>query len=323
MEYVNLRGTGLSVSKACLGSMTFGGQLSEPDSIRVIHTAMERGINFIDTADVYCDGASEVAVGKALNGRRDSVVLATKVGLPTGGGANSRGLSRLHIISGLEASLRRLGTDYVDLYYLHQPDPFTPIEEILQTMDGLVRSGKIRYIGVSNYSAWQIADLASTAKEYHFVLPTVTQNVYNLLTRGIEAELVPMVQAHSMGLIVYNPLMSGLLTGKHHKGAAVPGSRLADNDVYRKRYWSDENLDACEELASIAAEAGMRPAELALRWCANQPMVNAVLMGVSKLSHLESNLAPLLAPALPGNVSAACDKVWSHMSVGTRYCYYR
>lgn len=323
MQYVTLKGTGLTVSKACLGTMTFGGQVSEKDSIRMIDAALDQGINFVDTADIYYNGASEVATGKALVGRRENVILATKVYNPMSADVNDRGLNRRHLIQGLEQSLRRLQTDYVDIYYLHQPDYQTPIEETLETMDTLVKSGKVRYVGVSNYAAWQISDLLAAAREFHWIMPSVTQNVYNLLTRGIEGELVPMAMHHNLGVIVYNPLMSGMLTGKHQKGHAVAGSRLAENAVYRKRYWSDENMDASLELADIAAAIGIKPAELALRWCANQPGINSVLIGVSKQEHLESNLEAVLAPPLPEDVLSACDTVWGHMSVGSRYCYYR
>lgn len=323
MEYVYLTGTGLQASKACLGTMMFGDQVPEAESVRLIHASLDRGINFIDTADKYAGGASEEIVGKALAGRRENVILATKVFNPMSSDINDRGLSRRHILTALESSLRRLQTDYVDIYYLHEPDRLTPIEETLETMDTLVRSGKVRYVGVSNYAAWQVADLLSTAKANHWTPPVLTQNVYNLLTRGIESELVPMARSHAMGVIVFNPLMSGLLTGKHRKGSAVAGTRLADNAMYRARYWSDENLDAVEELCGIAKNAGLTPTQLALRWCANQPGITSVLLGASQEKHLEENLNAILAPKLPEDVLRACDSVWSHMSVGTRYAYYR
>lgn len=323
MKYVHLTGTGLTVSKACLGTMTFGGQVSEADSIEIIHAALDRGVNFVDTADLYYTGASEEVVGKALQDRRENVILATKVFNPMSSDVNNRGLSRRHIIQGLEDSLRRLRTDYVDIYYLHQPDYKTPIEETLETMDMLVRSGKVRYVGVSNYASWQVVDLLAAAKENHWILPSVTQNVYNLLTRGIESELLPMAKHHNMSTVVFNPLMSGLLTGKHQKGQAVAGTRLADNAKYRQRYWSDENLDATAELAAIAAEAGMTPTELALRWCANQPGITAVLVGVSKLAHLDQNLNAVTGDPLPKEILDACNQVWGHMSVGSRFTYNR
>ena len=179
MEYVHLKGTGLTVSKVCLGTMTFGGQVNEEDSIRIIHAGLEQGINFVDTADLYYQGQSELVTGKALKGRRDGVVLATKVFNPMSDDPNDRGLNRRHILDALDKSLKRLQTDYVDIYYLHQPDYRTPIQETLETMDSLVRSGKVRYIGVSNYAAWQISDLLACARENHWNPPVVTQNVYN------------------------------------------------------------------------------------------------------------------------------------------------
>lgn len=303
--------------------MTFGGQVSDEDSIRIIHAALDKGINFVDTADLYYHGQSETVTGKALKGRRDQVILATKVFNPMSDDPNDRGLNRRHILDALDKSLSRLQTDYVDIYYLHQPDYLTPIAETLETMDTLVRSGKVRYIGVSNYAAWQISDLLACAKENHWTPPVVTQNVYNLLTRGIEEELLPQARAHNLGVVVYNPLMSGLLTGKHAKGCPAAGSRLADNAMYNKRYWSDENFDAAQELAAIAGEAGLTPAELALRWCANQKGINAVLIGVSRLSHLDANLSAVLAQPLAPDVLEACDRISAKMQVGTRFRYYR
>ena len=323
LDYVHLKGTGLAVSKACLGTMTFGGQVNEADSIRIIHAALDCGINFVDTADLYYHGESETVTGKALLGRRENVILATKVFNPMSDDPNDRGLNRRHILDALDKSLRRLQTDYVDIYYLHQPDYRTPIAETLETMDTLVRSGKVRYIGVSNYASWQISDLLACARENHWNGPVVTQNVYNLLTRGIEEELIPQTQTHGLGVVVYNPLMSGLLTGKHAKGHPAEGTRLADNATYHDRYWSDENFDASEALAAVAREAGLTPAELALRWCANQEGINAVLIGVSKLSHLEPNLRAVLSDPLPRDVLEACDRVWNGMKVGTRFRYYR
>lgn len=323
MDYVQLKGTGLTISKVCMGTMTFGGQVSEADSIRIIHKALDQGVNCVDTADIYYRGASEAVTGKALLGRRDRVILSTKVYNPMSDDLNDRGLNRSHIINALEQSLRRLQTDYIDIYYLHQPDRSTPLEETLEAMDTLVRSGKVRYVGVSNFSAWQISDLIAAANRGRWVPPVVTQNVYNLLTRGIEEELIPMAQEHGLGVIAYNPLMSGMLTGKHQKGKPAPGSRLADDQKYHDRYWSDENFDAAEELANIAGKIGLSLVELSFRWCMNQPGINAVLLGVSKIEHLEPNLSALLKPALPPEILAECDRVWRRMGVGTRFPYYR
>lgn len=188
MEYVRLTGTGIAVSKACLGTMTFGGQVDEATSIRIIHQALDLGLNFVDTADLYYAGESERVTGLALKDRRDHVVLATKAFNPCGPDVNDRGLSRRHLTNALNNSLKRLQTDYIDIFYLHQPDYFTPIAETMDTMADFVRSGKVRYIGVSNYAAWQISDLIACAEKRGGFAPVVTQNVYNQLTRGIEEE---------------------------------------------------------------------------------------------------------------------------------------
>ncbi len=323
MDYVKLTGTGLKVSKVCLGTMTFGEQVNEADSIRIIHEALDRGINFVDTADKYYDGLSETITGKALKDRRDQVILATKVCNPMGDGPNDRGLNRRHILNALENSLNRLQTDYVDIYYLHKPDYDTPIEETLQTMDGLVRAGKVRYIGVSNYAAWQVSDLLATAKINGWIAPVVTQNVYNLLTRGIEEELLRQTKEHGLGVVVYNALMSGLLTGKHSQGEPEAGTRLADNPMYKDRYWSEENVQAAKQLEAIAKAHNLTPAELALRWTANQPGVTSVLLGVSKLKHLDQNLEALLAAPLEEEILDACTEIWEGLSLGSRFKYYR
>lgn len=323
MKYVNLPGTGLTVSKVCLGTMTFGDQVAENDATAIIHQALDSGVNFVDTADQYVKGLSEEITGRALAGRRDKVILATKVFNPTSPDPNDRGHSRRHIINAIDASLRRLGTDYVDIYYLHSPDHVTPFEETLQTMDMLVNQGKIRYVGVSNYAAWEVSDLLAIARLNGYQAPVITQNVYNLLTRGIESELLPQTAKHNLGVIVYNVLMGGLLTGKHSKGAPAAGSRMADNKMYSDRYWSDENFDAASALASVAEGAGLSPADLAMRWAANQPGITSVLLGVSKIGHLEANLAALLADPLPADVLASCDEIWAGLSVGSRFKYYR
>ncbi len=323
MKYVNLPGTGLTISKVCLGTMTFGDQVLEKDAIAIVHQALDAGVNFVDTADQYVKGVSEEITGRALAGRRDKVVLATKVFNPMSPDPNDRGHSRRHILNAVEASLKRLGTDYLDLYYLHSPDMQTPFEETLQTMDMLVRQGKIRYVGVSNYAAWQVSDLLAIARLNGYQAPVITQNVYNLLTRGIESELLPQTQMHKLGVIVYNVLMAGLLTGKHQTGTAVEGSRLAKNKMYIDRYWSEENLAAAARLAAIAEGCGLAPADLAQRWVANQPGITSVLLGVSKISHLTANLQSLLGDPLPDDVLAACDEVWNDMRIGSRFAYYR
>ena len=323
MEMRTLTGTGIRVSRACLGTMTFGEQVEEKEAISLIHRALDRGVNFVDTADMYVSGRSEEITGKALQGRRNHVILATKVCNPCGSSdPNDRGLSRRHIIQGLEDSLRRLQTDYVDLYYLHKPDYDTPLEETLDTMTQLVRSGKVRYVGISNYAAWQICDALWISDRRHGIAPVVSQNVYNLITRGIEEELAPMLRHHGMGLVVYNPLAGGLLSGKHHEGEPPADCRFGLNGGYRQRYWSQENFQAVERLREIAREGEMTPVELALRWCASNQQVDSVILGVSKESHLEQNLAAMETPPLPEEMMEQCRQVWLSLA-GTRFRYNR
>lgn len=324
MIYVNMPGTGLVVSRACLGTMTFGGQVSEQDALRIVQSAQNMGINYIDTADVYTKGESERITGKAIHAQRDKWVLESKVCNATSADPNDNGLSRRHIIKAVEDSLVRLNTDYIDVYYLHRPDHRTPLEETMEAMNSLIRSGKIRYTGISNFSAWTIADILALCAQRLLTAPVINQTVYNLLARGIESELIPFAQAHEMGVMVYNPLASGMLTGKFKKGdAPLPGTRLATSKLYSDRYWCDENLDATEAYAQIAREAGISLIEMAMRFCANRPGINCVLVGVSKIEQLEQNVQAVLKDALPQDVLEKIDCVYGKLPVGSRFQYFR
>jgi aryl-alcohol dehydrogenase-like predicted oxidoreductase len=235
---------------------------------------------------------------------------------------NDAGLSRRNILPALEASLRRLNTDYIDIYYMHAPDYTTDIEESLQAMDGLVRAGKIRYVAVSNYAAWQIADILRICEKYAYVSPVITQNVYNLITRGLEAELGPFLKEHKIGMAIYNPIAGGLLAGKHRPGQPAENTRFANNRSYYERYWSDENFKAVEKLTEIASANGMSILELSMKWCAAQPVVTSIISGVSRLEQIKQNIASLEGE-LPGKeVLSACDEVW-HNLAGTRFAYNR
>ena len=311
MEYTNIKGTGLKVSRFCLGTMTFGDQTDEAEAKRIIDHALDRGVNFFDTADGYAGGASEEILGRALEGRRDNAVIATKVTNPTGPLPNQSGQGRKHIIQNLERSLKALRTDYIDLYYLHHPDPATPTEEVIETMTTLVRSGKIRYYGLSNHSTWECCRFIHTAREMHAVPPVATESVYNLITRGIEDEMVPFLNAYRMGLTVFNPIAAGLLTGKHSRGHLAEHSRLRDNYGYNLRYVNDGNMDAVEQLSAIAADNGMGLLEFSLQWLLNRPAVDSVIVGASRYEHVVQNIAlaeetkPLGTEAI-----ARCDAVW-------------
>lgn len=326
MEYKKFAGTGLKVSRICLGTMPFGGQTPEEKGVEMIQYAIGNGVNFIDTADIYPDaggrigGGSEITVGKGIAGHRHDVVLATKIRYPMGDGINDRGLTRSHIIHGVEESLRRLQTDYIDIYYMHLPDNDTPIEETLYAMNDLIHSGKIRYFGFSNFAAWQISDALAAADKRNIIAPIITQNVYNLLTRSIEQELVPCIREHNVSLTVYNPICGGLLSGKHRPGSPTGNTRFTDDKAYVDRYWNQENFDAVTRLTKIAQDAGISLIELAMRWVASHDFVTSVVSGCSKMEQLEQNLHLLDNGSLPPDVMGACDEVWMNLA-GNRYHY--
>lgn len=322
MQYNNLPGTGLKVSALSLGTMMFGGQTNETDSLAIMDYAFKQGVNFFDTANVYHQGESERIVGKGLKGRRDEIFLATKVNGQMGKNSFDKGLSRRNIVSAVEASLKRLNTDYIDLYYMHAPDYETEIEESLEAMTNLVRQGRIRYVGVSNFAAWQIADMLAVCDKRGYARPVLTQNVYNTITRGVETELVPFMIKHKLGMAVYNPIAGGLLAGKHKPGNPAENTRFANNQMYYDRYWSDENFVAVEKLTAIAEKHGMSILQLAMKWCVSRPGVTSIISGVSKLSQIEQNIAVLEGDALNNDALAACDEVW-HSLAGTRFNYNR
>lgn len=323
MKITQLPGTGLRVSAVCLGTMTFGGQVNEGDGIRVLQMAVDHGINFVDTADMYTGGESERIVGKGLKGIRDKVVLATKVCNATGPNPNDQGLSRIHIRQAVDASLRRLQTDYIDVYYLHRPDRGTPLEETMSVIDDLIHEGKIRYVGVSNFSSWAIADILAHCDKRNYANLAVNQSVYNLLTRGIEDELLPMSIAHQLGVVVYNPLASGLLTGKHTGDVPQADSRLAQSKLYHDRYWNKPNSDAVVQLKQIAEDEGISLLEMSLRWCANQTAISSVLVGVSRVEQLNQNIECLEKGPLSDTCLDRCDQVWNSLPIGSRFKYYR
>ena len=322
MEYKTLPGTSLKLSQLCLGTMMFGGQTSEADSLQIMDYAYSQGINFFDTANTYVQGESEFIVGKGLKGRRHDILLATKVRGQMGSGRNDVGLNRRNILAALEASLQRLDTDYLDLYYLHAPDYDTSLEETVETMSSLVKSGKIRYWGVSNFAAWQVADMLAICDKRSYIPPCVTQNVYNALTRGIEAEFLPFLKAHPLGLVIYNPIAGGLLSGKHVFGQPSANTRFANNQEYYKRYWSQENFTAVEKLQAIAEAQNLSLLQLAMKWCAAQPQVTSTITGVSRLEQLKQNIASAEGEPLSVDILTQCDEIWLSLA-GTRFAYNR
>ncbi|MFC5829623.1 aldo/keto reductase [Nonomuraea insulae] len=290
-----------------LGTMTFGDTVDADTAGRMLDLALEAGVTGVDTANGYAGGAAEEILGTLLRGRRDRVVLATKAGIPHPDAGDHAPLSPTGLRLALEGSLRRLGTDHVELFYLHQPDRATPLAATLATIAELMDEGKIGSLGVSNYAAWQIAEIRRMGTR-----PVVAQQLYNLLARRIEDEYTEYAVTSGLRTMVYNPLGGGLLTGRHRFDRAPETGRFGDSRLaamYRQRYWDAELFKAVEALGTIALDAGIPLAELSLRWLLGRPVVNAVLLGASGLDHLRANLATLAAGPLPAEVSAACDAV--------------
>ena len=312
MEQVALGDTGLTSSRLVLGTMTFGSQVDEADAAQMVARALDAGINHLDTANSYNAGRAEEIVGRALGSRRDQVVLATKVFNRTGPGTDEQGLSAPAVRRAIDDSLRRLGTDYVDIYYLHQPDWSVPVEETLSVMAELVAAGKVRHVGVSNYAAWQICEIRNLAERNGWPPVVVSQQMYNLLARSLEDEYAAFSAHAGLADIVYNPLAGGLLTGKHRYDEAPSAGRFT-NEMYRARYWTKVQFEAVERLAEIAAGAGLSLIELALCWLLGRPLVDAVLLGASSLEQLEANLAAVDGPPLDAATVDACDKVWQEL----------
>ncbi|MFW6189644.1 MAG: aldo/keto reductase [Planctomycetota bacterium] len=313
MEYVNLGRSGLKVSELCMGTMTFGGQADEEESAEMVRMCLDAGINFFDTANVYNDGRSEQIVGQALQDERDRVVLATKVRGRRGPAPNQVGLSRRHILEEVENSLRRLRTDHVDLYQLHQPDYDTPIEETMAAMDRLVRQGKVRYVGVSNYAAWQILQAQNFCTANGLAPIVSVQPMYNLIARGVEQELLPFCRQYGVGVIPYNPLAGGLLTGKHdRRKPPADDTRFDRKGTYRERYWHARMFDAVEALEDIAQEAGRSMVELSLQWLVSRREVTSVILGASRPEQLREDLEAC-AGELPEGVAEQCDDVWERL----------
>jgi len=310
MQSRTLGQTGLSVSPVTLGTMTFGAQTDEAVARSMIDLCLERGVNFIDTANVYNAGKTEEILGRILSGRRDRFVIASKVGIKNDQLPEEAGLSAASIKKAIENSLRRLKTDYVDLYYLHQPDYTVPIEDTLATMNALVRSGKVRFVGASNYASWQLCHMLWLAEKNGWQSVQVVQPMYNLLARGIEQELLPMCRAFSLAVVPYNPLAGGLLTGKHAANAPQPGTRFDLLPFYRDRYWHPANFDAVQQLSKIAADLGRSLTRLALSLLLNQPAVTSIILGASRLEQLRENLAALDDTPLDAKTLSACDEVW-------------
>ena len=291
MEYRRLGRSGVKIAPLCLGTDNFANPTPKAEAKAMLNRALDAGINLIDTSNSYAQGESERIIGRALkeNGRRQQVLIATKVHYPTGPGPNERGNGRLHIIQACEDSLRRLQTDHIDLYQMHRWDATTPVEETMRALDDLVRSGKVRYIGASNYAAWQMAR-ANTLAEFRGWSSFVTiQSHYHMLEREVEKEVIPFCQAHGVGFIPFFPLAGGFLTGKYKRGEGAPAGTRGERSPYVQGYMTDANYDHVEAMTAWAEERGHTMAELAHAWLLAQPTVCSVISGLTKLSHLEAN----------------------------------
>ena len=291
MLYRQLGSTGLRVSTVGLGTNNFGFRMDEESSLRVAKFAVDQVINFFDTANMYGRGLSEEIIGKALKGIRQDVIIGTKVGLEMGDGTNDRGASRYHIMQQVEDSLRLLQTDYIDLYQIHRPDPNTPIEETLRALDDLVHQGKVRYIGGSNYNGWQTAEAVLKARALGLNEFVTMQPEYNMLNRGIEAELLPFCDKYNIGILPYFPLASGFLTGKYLQGQEAPeGTRLAGNERAKENTLTDKNFSILSKLSKFAEDRGHPMVELAIAWLLAKPAVSSVIAGATKEEQVTANV---------------------------------
>jgi len=290
VEYRQLGRSGVPVSVIGIGGNQFGRAVDEQGTARVIHQAIDRGMNFIDTADIYTGTVSEQHLGKALAGKRDQVVLATKTGMKLGDGPEATGLSRRRINAAVEASLKRLDTDYIDLYYMHQPDPKTPIEETMRALDDLVTSGKIRYYAFSNFAGWQVAEIVAHCEQHGYQVPVVSQSLYNLIERDIETELIPACEHFGLSIVPFSPLASGFLTGKYRRGEPVQeGVRGANNAAWQERRLTERNFAVQDVAEKFAAEHDRSLSDLAIAWLLGHQVVCSVIAGVTKPEQVDAN----------------------------------
>lgn len=326
MQYVRFGRTGLQVSRLCLGTMTFGLQCDEGASFAILDAAAEAGITFLDTADVYplggtvdIAGRTEEIIGKWLRGRREQYIVATKCSGKMGNAPWQQGTSRKHVMSAIDASLRRLGTDYVDLYQVHLFDPNTPHDETLEAFDAILRSGKVRYIGCSNYLAYRLARALGRSEVLGLAKFVSVQPRYNLLFRQMERELLPLCAEEGLAVIPYNPLAGGLLTGKHKHAAPPPeGSRFTlgtAGGMYTERYWKDREFATVEAIASLAKETGIAMTTLAVAWVLANPAITAPIIGASRPEQLAANVAALDVKLDPA-IKARLDEMTHEFRMG-------
>jgi aryl-alcohol dehydrogenase-like predicted oxidoreductase len=291
MQERNLGPSGLRVSVVGIGCNNFGGRIDTRETGRVIDKAIDLGVTLFDTADMYSNrGGSETAMGEVLKGKRQRIVLASKCGMQMDDAGKLKGASRRYIMSAVEGSLKRLQTDYLDLYQVHQVDPLTPIEETLRTLDDLVRSGKVRYIGLSNHPAWMVVEAQETARRLNLNAFVSCQDEYSLLIRDADRELMPMMSRYKLGLLPYFPLACGLLTGKYARNAMPQGARLTETKRWQDQYLNDRNWRVTEELAAFAKARGHTLLELAFSWLLARPNVSSVIAGATSPEQVEANV---------------------------------
>lgn len=322
MQFRKLGRSGLKVSAIGLGTNAFGKRADQDTSIRIIRHAMDQGVNFIDTANIYAQTESERIIGLALEGRRHEVVLATKAGLPRGKGPNERGSSRYHLQQELEDSLRRLKTDYVDLYQIHTFDPDTPLEETLRTLDDMVRSGKVRYIGASNYAAWELMKAIGISERLGLNRFVSTQISYSLADRTPEQEIVPLCLDQGVGIIPYFPLAGGILTGKYVSPDTAPEGSRAATDPNFSKYLQEDNLALARAVGRLAEQAGTTPSALSLSWLLHQPVVSTVIVGATRVEQVTDNMQSLTVALEPHHLQEL-DTISQRYRYGAPFAIFR
>lgn len=311
MDYKLLGKTGVKVSSLCFGTMSFGGGADEKDSRAMFNQCREAGINFFDCADIYAGGRSEEILGKLIADCRDQVVITSKVYFSTGEGVNDGGASRYHIRRAVEASLKRLNTDYIDLYFVHRFDDATPLEETLSVLNDLVRQGKVLYLGASNFAAWQVAKALGISKQNTWARFECIQPMYNLVKRQAEVELLPMAISEQVGVISYSPLGGGLLTGKYSQDKKPASGRLMENDMYKVRYGAAEVYDIAERFTALAQEENLHPVSLAVSWAGAHEGITAPIIGARNAEQLKPAIASLdidMSPELYERISELSPK---------------
>ncbi len=321
VQYKHLGASGLIVSQIGLGTNAFGGRADQETSIQIIHAALDHGVTLLDTANGYCGGESERIIGQALRDRRNQVVLSTKAGLPVREGVYGHGTSRRHLMQELEASLQRLDTDYIDLYYVHTFDPNTPLEETLSTLDQMVKSGKVRYVAASNYEAWELMKALGLSQRLNLVSFVGIQTSYSLADRTPERDLVPLVSDQGLGIVAYYPLAGGILSGKYRDNKIPPGSRVERNPGFARRL-DRARIELSETVARLAEECEVTPVALALRWLVERPQVSSAIVGATRVDQMEQNLNAL-AINYGADIEKKLDQATLGFIDGPRFGWYR